>query len=132
MSEHLAIDGWRVYPGHHSAFVRIFNASPESDIDIDYNTSERRRGRWVDAIYTARVVGVYIAHRWDEKKGAWWSSASVRTRLINSATNQPYRSGWRDGVISLSSDDESAAPIAAPLVQLTAPRTVITVIEEPA
>lgn len=132
MSTHPEIAGWHIRADHHSAFVRTFQASPDATIDIDYETSERRKGRWIDATYTARVVGVYIAHRWDEKKGEWWSSASVRTRLINPATDEPYRSGWRDGVINLSSDDEASAPISGPLVDVTKPGTRITVIEEPA
>lgn len=135
MSE-IEVPGWRIDAERHYTFVRTFVAYPIEQVDEEFKTNEIRKGQLIPATYDARVSHVRIHHTWDTDKKVWWSSASHYIELLNPRTGEGYLSGWRAGSVSenfsLTHEKKKNPSYIRLLAEATLPRTVITVIEEPA
>jgi len=77
------VAGWRISTEHVSSFVRTFNAYPVAPAPMQYETSERRGQKYIDARYPARLIHASIRWQWDERKHAWWWSGSQEIELVN-------------------------------------------------
>lgn len=122
-------DRWNLTPLRRGATYRVVEAKPVTPIEYEYETHERRKGRLIEATYPAQLINVVVTHRWDDEKGTWWGSASSHSILINPATGEQYKSGWRSE--DIRSTLGAVEPLLREAIDLCNPRTTITITEVP-
>jgi hypothetical protein len=131
MSEAAVVPGWKIQLENKYTFTRWFRAEPIDPLNFDYETQERRANRYIAATYPARLYSVVVQWVWAEDKQQWWASATETSFLINEATGEHYKSGWRAERLQKSYNIayDEVPEYMARLVAATHPHTVITVTE---